>query len=368
MSAWRDLVTASLIGTERAAVPAVPIPFAPTRPGAPDNPFPERPVPDAPADPASALLDRAALLTAARRGGLRPERAEPLTAAGPDMAPAVSRAAGRRLARMLSGEHADLLTEWLAAVADRGRRVPARWLPALLHQARRVTPADSGLRLLVATTGGPRARWLAGLNPEWKFVLAYAPAGEDAWRLGGAAERRGYLSALRARDPGAARDLVAQGWDAAGPDERAMFLGVIADGLSPADEPLLDGALDDRNARVRQAAADLLAALPRSALAERMAIRAVDCLRLNRGIRGVRLVVSPPGECDAALRRDGVAPGHGTGAAELASRSHLLLEVVARTPLRIWTDGFGMTGRPRSSTCRQAAGRRRYSPAGRERP
>jgi hypothetical protein len=319
MSAWQDLVTASLIGTERAAVP------------------------DAPADPASDLLDRAALLTAARRGGRRPERTEPLPAAVPDTAPPVSRAAGRRLAAMLGGDHADLLTEWLAAAGDRGRRVPARLLPALLHQARRATPADAGLRGLVAVAGGPRARWLAGLNPEWKFVLAYAPAGEDAWRLGDAAQRRGYLAALRARDPDVARELVATGWDAAGPAERAMFLSVLADGLSLADEPALEGALDDRNARVRQTAASLLAALPGSALGQRMAGRAVSCLRLNRDIRGTRLVVSPPGECDAAMRRDGVAPGHGTGPAELAGGSHLLLEVVARTPLSIWTDGFGMT-------------------------
>ena len=124
----------------------------------------------------------------------------------------MSWAAGHRLARMLGGEHADLLAEWLAAAAGRGRRVPARLLPALLHQARRGLPADSGLRRLVAAAGGSRARWLAGLNPEWKFVLAYAPAGEDAWRLGDAAQRRGYLSALRARDPGAARDLVTASW------------------------------------------------------------------------------------------------------------------------------------------------------------
>jgi hypothetical protein len=58
MSTWQDLVTASLIGTERAAVPLVAIPGVPTQA-------------DAPADPAAILLDRAALLTVARRGGPR---------------------------------------------------------------------------------------------------------------------------------------------------------------------------------------------------------------------------------------------------------------------------------------------------------
>jgi hypothetical protein len=335
MSAWQDLVTASLIGTERAAVPAVSFPVPPGRAAAPDAP-----APGLPADPAAVLLDQAALLTAARRGGRCPDRAEPLAAAEPDTVPAVRRAARLRLARMLGGEHPDLLAEWLAAVAGRGRQVPAELLPALLHQARRGSPADSGLRRLVAAAGGPRARWLAELNPEWAFVLAYAPAGEDAWRLGDAARRRGYLSALRAGDPGAARDLVAASWDAAGPDERVMFLGVIAGGLDPADEPLLEAALDDRNDRVRQAAADALAALPGSALAGRMAARAVTCLHLEPSTGGPRLRVSPPGECDAAMRRDGVRAGRDAGPDE---RRELVFEVLARTPLCVWTDGFGMT-------------------------
>jgi hypothetical protein len=339
VSAWQDLVTASLIGTGRAAVPAVPFTGPPGRAGAPDAPAADAQAPGLPADPAALLLDRAALMTAARRGGRRPERAAPLAAAEPDTVPAVGRAARLRLVRMLGGEHPDLLPEWLAAVAGSGRRVPALSLPALLHQARRGSPADSGLRRLVAAAGGPRARWLAELNPEWAFVLSYTPAGEDTWRLGGAAQRRGYLSALRASDPGAARDLVAASWDAAGPDERVMFLGVIADGLDPADEPLLEAALDDRTDRVRQAAADALAALPGSALAGRMAARAVTCLRLERTADGPRLRVSPPGECDAAMRRDGVKAGRDAGPDE---RRELLFEVLARTPLCVWTDGFGM--------------------------
>jgi type IV secretory pathway TrbD component len=288
------------------------------------------------------LLDQAALLTAARRGGRRQERAEPLAAAEPDTVPAVGRAARRRLARMLGGEHPDLLAEWLAAVSGRGRRVPAQSLPALLHQGRRGSPAGSELRRLVAAAGGARARWLAGLNPEWAFVLSYAPAGEEAWRLGGAAQRRGYLSALRARDPGAARELVEESWDAAGPDERVMFLDALAAGLSLADEPLLEGALDDRQARVRREAADLLAALPGSALAGRMAERARDCLHRQRGMGRDGLLVSPPTGCDAAMRRDGITPS-GAGGPPRAGRAMLLLDLLARTPLRTWTDRFGLT-------------------------
>ena len=126
MSPWQDLVTASLIGTERTTVPPAAVPGMPAAADAAD-------------DPAALLLDRAALLTAARRGGRPPERAEPPPAAEPDPVPAVSPAAGRRLARMLGGEPPDLLTEWLTAAVARGRRAPAYLLPPLLDRVRRVS-------------------------------------------------------------------------------------------------------------------------------------------------------------------------------------------------------------------------------------
>lgn len=340
MSTWRDLVTASLIGTERAMVPAVRIPGCPGLDDAAAG--------SAPSDQAGELLDRAALLTAARRAGRVPDHAEPLPAAGPDPRPAVSQAAGRRLARMLGGEHPDLLTEWLTAAVARGLRPPAEHLPALLERARRVSPADPELRRRAAQAGGPRARWLAGLNPSWAFAAdepGPTRADQDAWRLGDPGQRRGYLTALRAADPGAARDLVAASWEAAGAAERVMFLAALAadpNALSLADEPLLEAALDDRADDVRSWAAYLLATLPGAALGQRMAGRAVRCLRIERGIRGIRLAVSPPAECDPSMRRDGIAPGPGAGRSQLADRTRLMLEVVARTPLHTWTDVLAM--------------------------
>ena len=209
----------------------------------------------------------------------------------------------------------------------------------------------------MAEAGGPRARWLASLNPDWEFAAAWlatfsadrahaaagVPASDDAWRLGRAAQRRGYLAALLARDPAAARDLVADGWAAAGPGERAMFLAVLAEGLTPADEPLLEAALDDRADEVRGWAAYLLARLPGSALGQRMAARARRCLRLEHGGRGPRLTVLPPAEPDHAMRRDGITPGPAGGRSQLADRTRLMLEIVSRTPLGTWTEEFGLT-------------------------
>ncbi len=319
MSAWQDLVTASLIGTERAVVPPAGIPgVLASDPASPGQ------------DPAAVLLDRAALLTAARRSGRRPDQAEPPPVCEPDPQPAVSPAAGRRLARMLGGEHHDLLAEWLAAAASRGLRPPPQLLPALLDLARRGGPADGDLPRLVAEAGGPRARWLAGLNPDWEFVLAVTPAGDEAWRLGPASQRRAYLAALRARDPGAARELIAGSWATAGTAERVMFIKVMTRGLSLADEPLLEAARHDGTASVRATAADALTTLPGSAHSQRIAEVAVRRLRLDQDRRGPRLVLVPLTAPGAAMQQDGI-----TG--------DMTFHIVARTQLRTWTEEFGLT-------------------------
>jgi hypothetical protein len=343
VSAWQDVVTAALIGTERTGFPRPSVAGLPAPADAPDIPFPDYPVRDSPVreDPAALLLDGAALQTVARRGGRLPGRAEPLPVAEADPAPAVGRAAARRLARLLTGEHPDLLAEWLAAAVARGRRAPPALLPALLDRARRVSTADPELRRLAAEAGGSRARWLAGLNPDWKFVTALTRPGDDAWRRGRTSQRRAYLAALRARDPGAARDLIAESWAVAGPDERVMFVTAMASGLSLADEPQLEMALDDPNAWVRKMAAEVLAGLPGSALGRRMAERALGCLRLHQGMRGTRLVIIPPAQCDAAMRRDGITPGLAAASSHPGGQAYRIVEVLARTPLAAWTEGFG---------------------------
>ena len=321
MSTWHDLVTASLIGTERSVVPA---PAIPGLPPAAELAFAAAAAGEG-GDPAAVLLDRAALLTAARRAGRRPDRAEPLPVCEPDPRPLVSPAAARRLTRILGGEYPELLTEWLTAVAGRGLRPPAESLPALLDRARRVW-ADPGLADLVAEAGGPRARWLAGLHPDWELVAAPALAGPDAWRLGTTAQRRRYLARLLTSDPDAARDLIRGGWDAAKPAERAMFLSLLAGRLTLADEALLEVARGDGAEEVRSRAVNLLASLPGSALGKQIAERALRLVRIEHGARGPRVLITPPP----------TKPNQ-------PDRARIMLEVVARTPLRTWTDEFGLT-------------------------
>ncbi|MEV7612295.1 DUF5691 domain-containing protein [Streptomyces sp. NPDC089799] len=320
---WEELVGTALLGTDRR------------RAGSPE-----------------ALLDAAAVQALRRRAGLRPAgagaRPEP---AAEDPRPEPPEPARQRLAQLLAGrasagagrrgaapDLAELLPQWLAAASRQGYRAPAAQLPALLDAAR----ARTDLRPQALALAGARGRWLARLNPDWRFALRTGAGGghlpdagdtagvEQLWQEGLFAERVALLGSVRAQDPAAARELLASGWAAERAEDRLMFLDSLRQGLSGADEPFLEAALGDRSRNVRVLAAELLSALPGSALAGRMAGRALACV----GPEGV----TPPAGCDAGMERDGVVRRPPAGRGE---RAWWLGQLVEAAPLSCWRERFG---------------------------
>ncbi|GGO53605.1 DUF5691 domain-containing protein [Streptomyces lasiicapitis] len=338
-TSWEELVTAALLGTDRRTPPV-------TAPGR-----------DAPA----ALLDAAAVQTVRRRAGLRAApaagRPEP---ASQDPRPVVPAAARRRLATLLADhtgtagggrrgtapDLVELLPQWLAMANERGFAPPPELLPALLNAAR----GRTDLRPQALAFAGPRAQWLARLNPDWKFALRAAPgraappgpqeegAIQRRWQEGLFAERVALLASLRAHTPDTARELLSDTWATERAEDRLMFLDSLRTGLRPADEPFLEQALGDRSRNVRATAAELLSSLPDSALAARMADRAASCVALDRTAPSPALTVEAPHECDAGMERDGVAPKPPAGRGE---RSWWLGQLVEAAPLASWQGRLG---------------------------
>ena len=306
-------------------------------------------------DPAAALLDAAALMTAARRAGVLPAVAvtRPPPAAADTGAELPAGAV--RLVRRLGSPQ--LLADLLAEAASRGYHAPAPLLPFLLDAAAR----DKAIRPAVAAVLGARGRWLAQYRPDWQQVAdagaldlaapdagavghpasaAGDPAGPRVWETGSRARRRAYLSALRGRDPAAARELLSASWrQETGPD-REVLLALLADGLSADDEAFLEQALDDRKESVRNVALVMLASLPDSAFRRRAAQRAAPLLRVECHGAGCQLIASPPQRSDAAAMRDGISltpPGSAVGV-----RGWLLTQLIAAAPLAMWVSSFGM--------------------------
>ncbi|MGW3066304.1 DUF5691 domain-containing protein [Streptomyces sp. NPDC001130] len=339
-SSWEDLVTTALLGTDR-------------RPALYGGSGREAPL---------ALLDEVAMATVRRRAGLRPARAARRPEPAPeDPRPALPAAATRRLATLLadrsgggtggrrgsSPDLTELLPQWLATANAHGYAAPPQALPALLDAAR----GRTDLRPAALAFAGPRALWLARLNADWRFALRAAPGGGTAlpgpedteavrrlWQEGLFAERAALLGALRTGTPARARELLASTWATERAEDRLMFLDSLRTGLSAADEPFLEQALGDRSRNVRATAAELLSALPASALAARMAVRAAACVALDRTDNAPAIVVEPPLECDSGMERDGVT---GTPPAGRGERSWWLGQLVESAPLGTWPGRLG---------------------------
>jgi Family of unknown function (DUF5691) len=255
VSAWDDLVSAALLGTQRRRVDPA------TLPGA------LRPL--VAGEPEVALLRAAAVLANYRRAGHPPARPDGrLPAAERDERPLVPRAARRLLLRLPP----ELLGEWMEAVHAKGLRAPPEYLPALAETAR-TRPA---LRAPLAAVAGPAGSWLGERNPVWSFLVSAVPGatGDELWEHGNPLQRREWLGRTFATDPGAARAALAATWTREPAGDRAEFLAVLGEHLAAADEPFLEAALDDRAGQVRESAAELLARLPGSRLAGRMRERA----------------------------------------------------------------------------------------------
>lgn len=342
---WDRQLTTALLGTRR-------------------RPFPGE-------DPAGRLLDLAAVATVRRRAGRLPADAVPVAPAPVESAPVVNPAAAARLARILAGEQPRALPEWLRTAAHHGHRVPPRLLPDLLEKGR----SERALRPFIAQVCGRRGMWLALMNPGWAYLvnepspdpatggeacdLGGGPGGPGAtpdralWETGTRGRRVAHLRRLRRADPAAALELLRSTWVKEPAPDRTALLETLRLGLSPADEPFLEDALDDRAKDVRGLAAELLARLPDTRYARRMTARARACLRAElRVVRGRAhhwIVVEPPHVHDEGMLRDGV-PFHPAGSfapkdasqVPVGARAGWLREILARTPLATWTDVFAV--------------------------
>jgi hypothetical protein len=202
--------------------------------------------------------------------------------------------------------------------------VPPEHLPALADYARN----RAEYRPLVIAAAGRRARWLAELNPEWRFLQAVDAEGNDPrlWTHGNAIQRRAWLVGLRRRDPAAAREELAEVWPNESAATRADFLGLFAEGLSLADEEFLETGLDDRSREVRRVAARLLARLPGARYGVRMSERLHAHLVESQGV----LAVDLPRSLTASMERDGLDSSNPEGVGKRAWWFH---QIVANTPL-----------------------------------
>jgi hypothetical protein len=237
------------------------------------------------------------------------------------------------LSELLVSKDSEVLREAFERIASAHRRLP----PELLSRVLGLT--DRALRAAAESVLGERGRWLSRLNPEWRPVASSASSiaeAERVWTEGSPEERRAALVQVRSLEPARARTWLQGTWSQEKAEHRARFLACLDEGLSLEDEALLELGRKDRAASVREVARYLLARLPGSAFARRMAERARAVLVWEKP---ATLRVQFPATWDAEAERDGLdKPPAGVGQGE-----HWLIRLLECVPLQTWEERFEAT-------------------------
>lgn len=324
---WSAVSRAALFGTARRTPP---------------DPPADLPLQRVDGTPETALLDAAAIGGALVRAGSWPlvGAVRDLEPAGPDELKEPPARATQLLDLIITQSPAGrqlqkpLLARWLQAAATTGCHAPRRRLPVLLDLA----TGDEQFQRPVAAIADARGRWMAGLRSDWAWL---ATAGNDhlepnQWLHLPTLERAVIVRRLRSTDPAAGRELVVRALPTDAAADRATLIECLRVGLGPADEAVLESALDDRSHQVRQVAANLLDRLPGSARATRMAARLQKLITV-RGLINKTLTVRLPDPPDDAGVRDGL----GRPAMRRSERGYWLEQLASGAPLTVWTDATG---------------------------
>ncbi|MBO9612868.1 MAG: hypothetical protein J7619_09250 [Dyadobacter sp.] len=147
-------------------------------------------------------------------------------------------------------------------IAQRNEVIQAQLVPGILDKALEKKYDKQKLIRICGKTG----EWLCGLNPRWKVLRDGTTEDENVWDIGSIESRKGFLSALRKKDPGAAIILLESTFTQENANNRLAFLQLLHDGLSLSDEPFLQKLITDKSQKVREVAIGLLRQIQGSAI------------------------------------------------------------------------------------------------------
>lgn len=252
MKAQEELVAVLQVGTRRATLPEVKV-LAEFETQSSEK---------------RALVMSGVLDLMSRAGTLPLEGIPSLEASPQEDAPFAMRSA-QPLCEAIDANLIDLVLDWAAKANHVGKVAPPAALVKLL------TLVQKHKQLI--PTLGQRGRWLATLH------------GLDL-----EADASGDLQMRRAADPDSYRNWLETDLDTMDWRERANAILVMRQGLSLADETLLEKALKDRRKEVREPACELLMSLEQSRVARELLKIAQEALTFEKSLLRSKLNVNPP--------------------------------------------------------------------------
>ncbi len=328
---WQPFVKTALIGTQRAALPKLPV----------ASPLTEFLNQIETSEPEAALLSIAGVMALHEQAGqilaqitppiintaIKPERPEPPIHIA------------RRLSKLLEGQYAGVLSEFLQTLGTAGFRVPTTYLPNLLDKGARMIT----VRPVLLPVLGQRGHQLAAMNPKWAYAALQMSTWQTIaaqWHQTEPGKRYMLLRQLREIAPDKGRQTLETTWRSETDMVRNQLIKLLSFNISMADEPFLERALDDRNHLVRIKAAELLTYLPESRLCRRMSGHTHGVLTWMPHQK-TKITVRFPKVISNTMVRDGILKQSTMDKVRLRTRQ--LIQMINGVPLNHWTEYWQVT-------------------------
>jgi len=241
---------------------------------------------------------------------------------------------------ILQDESIPLLAHWLELCRTHYLLVS----PDVLHLLLQTGLAHKHLREDILACGGQRARWLAGLNPDWASYTATADSDEQLWQTGTPEQRRHILLQLRKSEPDKAREWLQSSWSQEDANTKADLLQTLYSNTSAADAPFLESLAAEKSKKVKAEALALLKKIPSSQLVRHYteALRTRLILKKEKSLLGMlsksTLEIRPGDELPAILTHAGIEKL--SNKKEMTDEEFICYQLMSFVPFEFFTSSW----------------------------
>ena len=331
MESWNTLLNVALLGTEKRGLEAAEL----------DVVFEESVglIQAQTTDREEVFLQTAALVFNYRQCGFLPlhKQTVSMAPAEEEEKPYASPEAHTVLTEILETGSAALLRFWLEQCRNAGTIVQPEILPALLHTHTKTRTLMS----LIDACGGRRGEWLRQFNQDWKKDEVLTE--EERWQTGTLTQRKELLAGVRKTDPVKGRELLQQTWQQETAATKAELLEPFEINAGEEDLPWLEEVLKEKSTKVKEAAINMLKAIPSSEIIQRYWNIARQSVQLvsSKGLLGIgsktTLEIKLVG-LDESIYKTGIQPL--SSEANVPEEQFVLYQLMSFVPPHFWEGHF----------------------------
>lgn len=310
-----------------------------------------------------AFLQTAALVYNYRQCGFLPLQKEvpQLPMAEEEEQAYASPAAHGVLADILEVGSTSLLHFWLQECIGADRIVLPEAVPVLLDAGMKA----KRIREAVYRCCGRRGAWLLTLNKEWKYHVPVD--GEEGWETGTLDQRKSILAQVREEDPARAREMLQQAWPQENAATRAELVQVLSLKAGAEDLPWLEGLLQEKSVKVRDAVVSVLKLIPSSSIVQlywRLLSPSIE-LRKEKTLLGFGsktvLELQPVKDVDEAIYKTGIEKM--SSEKNVSDQNFLLYQLIMAVPPSLFESYTGLEKEALLKAVQQTAQGKNFIPA-----